>query len=138
MIFLQITHNYLRYLNGTIDAPLARCHRNRTRYKVVNINETGWGSEKIREATTNFSVIQKFQDFTFLKLFPLTGRTHQIRVHLSDYGNPVLGDRIYGKRHTFERLALHAYSLEFSHPITKNIIRSYSFFPKIFRAADSL
>jgi 23S rRNA pseudouridine1911/1915/1917 synthase len=87
----------------------------------------------VREAITEFSVIRQYRDFAFLKVFPLTGRTHQIRVHLSFYGNPVLGDTVYGKGHKFERLALHAYSLEFTHPITGNLLYSYSMFPGVFR-----
>ena len=72
-------------------------------------------------------------NFSFVKVFPHTGRTHQIRVHFSFSGNPILGDKIYGNSKSFERLALHAYSVEFHHPIYKNLITSYSTLPEIFR-----
>ncbi|NIM15382.1 MAG: RluA family pseudouridine synthase [Candidatus Aminicenantes bacterium] len=126
--YLALVSGGMRYRNGVIDAPIGRSLRDRTRFKVVD-NEQG------REAITEFSVIRYYpdRDFSFVKLFPHTGRTHQLRVHLSYYGNPILGDRVYGKHHTFKRLALHAYSLEFRHPITANIIQSYSVLPEIFR-----
>lgn len=126
--YLALVSGGMRYRNGVIDAPIGRSSRDRTRFKVV---EAGQG----REAITEFSVVRFYPDrnFSFVKLFPHTGRTHQLRVHLSHYGNPILGDRVYGKRHTFERLALHAYSLEFRHPHSGNVIQSFSVLPEIFR-----
>jgi 23S rRNA pseudouridine1911/1915/1917 synthase len=129
--YLALVAGHLRYRNGTIDAPIARSPRNRTKYKVVGVDDTA--AANAREAVTPFSVIREYRDFSLVKLFPLTGRTHQIRVHLSYYGNPILGDRFYGKGDTFERLALHAYSLECRHPITGQWIISYSPFPSVFR-----
>jgi 23S rRNA pseudouridine1911/1915/1917 synthase len=131
--YLALVHGRMRYRNGTIDAPIGRSHRHRTRYKVIEVGSSNAESIKAREAITEFSVIRQYQDFSLVKLFPLTGRTHQVRVHLSSYGNPILGDPVYGKGHTFERLALHAYSLEFTHPVTGNLIYSYSVFPGVFR-----
>ena len=131
--YLALVSGQVRYRNGTIDAPIARSPRNRTKFRVVMDNRGSIGREKVREAVTEFSVLRQFRDFAYVKVFPLTGRTHQIRVHLSYFGNPVLGDGVYGKAHTFERLALHAYSIEFYHPHTGNLISAYSPFPKIFR-----
>jgi 23S rRNA pseudouridine1911/1915/1917 synthase len=126
--YLALVSGGMRYRNGVINAPIDRSPRDRTRFKVV-------GDGQGREAVTEFSVIRCYpdRDFSFVKLFPHTGRTHQLRVHLSHYGNPILGDRVYGKSHTFERLALHAYSLEFRHPHSGNVIRSFSLLPEIFR-----
>jgi 23S rRNA pseudouridine1911/1915/1917 synthase len=131
--YLALVHGRVRYRNGTIDAGIYRDPRHRTRFKAVRPGEQPGGRVIVREAVTEFSVIRQYRDFAFLKVFPLTGRTHQVRVHLSFYGNPILGDPVYGKGHTFERLALHAYSLEFTHPITGNLIYSYSVFPEVFR-----
>ncbi|UCH96581.1 MAG: RluA family pseudouridine synthase [Candidatus Aminicenantes bacterium] len=134
--YLALVHGQVRYRNGTIDAPIGRSPRHRTRYKVIEAGSLAAEISKAREAITEFSVIRQYQDFSFVKLSPLTGRTHQLRVHLSYYGNPILGDTTYGKKgknRTFERLALHAYSLEFHHPITGNVIYSYSMFPEVFR-----
>jgi 23S rRNA pseudouridine1911/1915/1917 synthase len=130
--YLALVHGHMRYRNGTIDAPIARSPRNRTRFKVIDHPDAA-DMGNSREAVTEFSVIRQYRDFSLVKVFPLTGRTHQIRVHLSYYGNPVLGDRVYGKGHSLKRLALHAYSLEFRHPMTGNVISSYSVFPGVFR-----
>jgi 23S rRNA pseudouridine1911/1915/1917 synthase len=131
--YLALVQGQMRFKNGTIDAPLARSPRHRTRFQVVRPGE-GYGvREKAREAMTEFSVLRQYRDFSLVKLFPLTGRTHQVRVHLCYHGNPVLGDPIYGSAQSFERLALHAYSLEFRHPGSGNVMISYSVFPEVFR-----
>jgi 23S rRNA pseudouridine1911/1915/1917 synthase len=131
--YLALVHGRVRYRNGTIGAAIFRDPRHRTRFKAVRAGEQPGDMVNAREAVTEFSVIRQYRDFAFLKIFPHTGRTHQVRVHLSFYGNPILGDPVYGKGHTFERLALHAYSLEFTHPVTGNLIYSYSVFPEVFR-----
>jgi 23S rRNA-/tRNA-specific pseudouridylate synthase len=64
-------------------------------------------------------MLKEFKDFTLLEIKPVTGRTHQIRVHLSAAGHPVVGDDVYGRRkgnRRFPRLFLHAYRLAFTHP----------------------
>ncbi len=81
-------------------------------------------SEKmIKSAVTEYEVKKTFtrdgNEFSLLEVRPLTGRTHQIRVHLASIGHPVVGDDLYGRRkenHFAKRLMLHAYSLEFSLP----------------------
>ena len=86
-----------------------------------------------KEAITDYFVVREYHNFSLVRLMPRTGRTHQLRVHLSHYGSPILGDRVYGKGTSFERLALHAYGLEFCHPVTGHMIMSYSPFPPLFR-----
>jgi len=54
-----------------------------------------------------------------MALYPQTGRTHQLRVHMKHLGHPILGDEKYGQKVSFSRLALHAQSIGFMHPITK-------------------
>ena len=127
--YYALVSGSIRFKNGTIDAPIARSTRNRTRFKVVEGKE----AENAREAVTDYSVVHQFEKFCLVRLYPHTGRTHQLRVHLSHFGNPVLGDPIYGKGHPFERLALHAYSIEFRHPITGVLIESHSILPPVFR-----
>jgi 23S rRNA pseudouridine1911/1915/1917 synthase len=131
--YLALVQGQMRYRYGIIDAPIARSARHRTRFHVVDAGEEHRGKGKAREAVTEFSVLRAFQHFSLVKLSPLTGRTHQVRVHLCHYGNPVLGDPIYGRVQTFERLALHAYSLEFRHPHSGNMMLTYSVFPEVFR-----
>ncbi|MCP4215054.1 MAG: RluA family pseudouridine synthase [bacterium] len=129
--YLALASGRMRYRNGTIDEPLIRSPNNRTRF--VTTNWDNEAAEHAREAVTDYSVIKEYDGFSYVKLMPRTGRTHQLRVHLSHMGAPILGDRVYGKVETFERLALHAYSIEFVHPITDQIIKAYSPFPTVFR-----
>ncbi len=70
-----------------------------------------------REAITEYKVLERKNGFTYIELYPRTGRTNQLRVHLSWLGFPVLGDWLY-KGATAERLMLHARKLEFKYPLT--------------------
>lgn len=79
-------------------------------------------TKKPRAAETLYTVQKQFEEFTLLEIKPITGRTHQIRVHFSAAGHPLVGDTRYGHRkpvNTCPRLFLHACQLEFSHPETK-------------------
>ena len=118
--YLALVSGRMRYRNGTIDAPIARSLRNRTKFEVPRDDPGGHA----RDARTDFSVVYEFPEFSLVRLHPHTGRTHQLRVHLAYFGNPVLGDRLYGKESgkKFFRLALHACSLSFAHPGSGNWI----------------
>ena len=74
--------------------------------------------ENARKAKTFYMVLKRFRHSTLVALFPKTGRTHQLRVHMAHLGHPILGDDKYGKKENFPRLALHAQSLGFFHPGT--------------------
>jgi len=91
------------------------------------------GGLKSREAVTRVRVLERFKGFTLLRVFPETGRTHQIRVHLAALKHPVVGDLVYGRARNLPGsiapgiqgalimlpgFALHAYALEFKHPIS--------------------
>ncbi|MAF85530.1 MAG: RluA family pseudouridine synthase [Dehalococcoidales bacterium] len=96
--------------DGVIEAPIGRDPRNRKRMAVV---------AEGRQARTNYHVIKHVGDYTLLEVRPETGRTHQIRVHLSAIGYPVAGDKIYGvKSAQIPRLFLHAWRLGFKLPST--------------------
>ncbi len=70
-------------------------------------------------AITHFSVVKRYPSWTLMRVSLQTGKKHQIRVHLSENGHPVLGDERYGStKNPFHRLALHAYRLELIHPTT--------------------
>ncbi len=74
-----------------------------------------------KKAETFFQVQRAFHDTTLLEVKPVTGRTHQIRVHLAAAGHPVVGDPVYGRKReprTFPRIFLHAHTLSFLHPTT--------------------
>jgi 23S rRNA pseudouridine1911/1915/1917 synthase len=96
--------------SGLIEAPIGRDPRNRKRMAVVTVG---------REARTDYQVIRYIDHYTLLEVRPETGRTHQIRVHLSAIGYPVVGDATYGMKSTsLSRQFIHASRLGFRLPST--------------------
>ncbi len=76
------------------------------------------------EALTEFSVLKSNGDRSWLEARPLTGRTHQIRLHCLEKGHPILGDRVYGRPDPKQvPIALHAREIEFLHPITRRAVK---------------
>ena len=114
---------------GTIDAPLGRDRRQRTRRAVK-----GAGS---REARTHFEVIETLPADTLVHARLETGRTHQIRVHFAAIKHPVAGDPEYGARgrHGLGRQFLHASRLGFAHPRTEERLEFTSELPEDLREA---
>jgi len=97
-----------------IDKPIGRSEKDRKKMAVTMKNS--------KEAITDVEVIERFQTHTLIKCKLYTGRTHQIRVHLSSIGHPITGDTVYGakKQPLFDKgQLLHAYKLGFIHPSTK-------------------
>lgn len=83
-----------------------------------------------KEAITYIKVVKNYSKYTYIELKLETGRTHQIRVHLSSIFHPLLGDELYGgNKKMIDRCALHSYHINFIHPITKEIIDVYSNIP---------
>jgi tRNA pseudouridine32 synthase/23S rRNA pseudouridine746 synthase len=98
---------------GVIDLPLATDWENKPRQRVDNENG--------RHAKTEWEVIEREANATRVKLVPLTGRTHQLRVHMKALGHVILGDAFYADGEDFavaDRLQLHAAELGFTHPTT--------------------
>ncbi len=96
---------------GTIDVPIGRIAGGK-----IKASDVG------REAVTGYKVLERKNGFTYIELYPKTGRTNQLRVHLSWLGYPVLGDWLY-KGATANRLMLHARRIEFQHPLTGKMLR---------------
>ncbi len=97
--------------SGTIRLAIGRDPITKTRMS-TQIDPTG--SRKVRDATTHYEVEEYFDDAALVKVKPVTGRTHQIRVHLAAIGHPIIGDPVYGKKSKeIKRQALHAHSLAF-------------------------
>jgi len=103
---------------GTITLAIGRNPINRlkmTHFDPELIDSTGKiGNTKVRHAKTDYRVLEYFDDATLIEVKPTTGRTHQIRVHMTAIGHPIIGDQLYGKKSSFiDRQALHAQSLSF-------------------------
>ena len=111
----KVTKGYLALVTGTlspphgrIDAPIFRDTRHRKRMAVVPGG---------RESRTRYRVLERFDGYSMVEVYLETGRTHQIRVHLSHLGHPLLGDALYGRSSTLlDRHFLHAHHLGFQHP----------------------
>lgn len=101
---------------GVINQPIGR--HVKTRQKISSHTHKG------REAITEWEAVESLGPFTLLHITLRTGRTHQIRVHLSERGHPIVGDPVYGKKNasSFSRPALHAWKLGFVHPVTEKQI----------------
>jgi RluA family pseudouridine synthase len=107
-VYLALTTGQVTPDHGEVRAPIGRDRRNRKRMAVV---------EGGRESATKYEVLEHVGGCSLLKVFPETGRTHQIRVHLASIGHPLFGDKLYGKSNPLlSRQFLHASQLGFVHP----------------------
>jgi len=129
--YLAIVHGTPQLSADRVSAPLGIHPRIRERYAIRP--EIG------KEAITFYEVLEEFRGFSLLRLMPRTGRTHQIRVHLSYMKHPIVADDMYGGRLVYQwqladaepvpqepiinRLALHAWTLEFKHPTTGEMMK---------------
>ena len=109
----SIVHGRLKEDEGTIDKPIGRHPIDRKKMSVHCTNG--------REAVTHYRVLKRFQQFTYIECQLETGRTHQIRVHMSSIGHPILGDQVYGPAkcpYKLQGQTLHAKVLGITHPTT--------------------
>lgn len=122
-VYHAIVTGHFGQSEGTVDAPIARHPTNRKKMAVISGG---------REAVTHYKAIEELAGFTYAKMELETGRTHQIRVHMSHIGHPIMGDTVYGGGKTlFEKnhkalidgQMLHAKELSFPHPRTKELVR---------------
>ena len=119
-IFASI--NTFRNIEGTITAPISR--------KENSIIERKVDKEGVPSKTI-FKVLEKYLDYSLVEFILETGRTHQIRVHTSFIGHPLLGDSLYGNSSSLiNRQALHSYFISFVHPITGYQLEVKSEFPE--------
>jgi 23S rRNA pseudouridine1911/1915/1917 synthase len=124
--YLALVHGSVAAAVGRIEAPIGRDPKHRTRMAVVPDG---------RAATTGYRVRERFAGWTLLELDLVTGRTHQIRVHLEAIGHPVAGDPVYGTGTSrrgpagLERLFLHSWRLELTSPSSGRLIRAEAALP---------
>ncbi|MFC7784933.1 RluA family pseudouridine synthase [Rossellomorea sp. GCM10028870] len=104
-----LVHGRLKQKNGTISEPIGRDRHHNTRRRV---------SPSGKDAVTHYKVLEYKNTYTLVEVQLDTGRTHQIRVHMSHIGHPLVGDTLYGGKPIFKRQALHAARISFLHPLT--------------------
>lgn len=120
--YYALVHGKLTNKQGKINAPIGRAKDSIILHEV---NPQG------KYALTNYRVLKEFQDYSLVELWLETGRTHQIRVHMSYLQHSLLGDDLYGgKLNLIHRQALHAYKIKFIHPFTNQELQFTSPLPK--------
>lgn len=121
-----VVYGNLKNDNGTVDAPIARHPIKRKQMAIVADG---------KNAVTHYTVLERFGEFTHVRLRLETGRTHQIRVHMASLGHPVAGDDVYGPKRVITKLGgqcLHARKIGFIHPKTHNYMEFTSDLPDYF------
>jgi len=108
--YIAVVSGKMKKDDGVINEPIGRSIRDR---KKMTVAKSGG-----REAITRYSVIKIMGDKTIVELYPRTGRTHQLRVHLAHIGHPIVGDKIYNPKKSKSGMMLHAKKIGFAHPST--------------------
>ncbi len=127
--YVALVRGVIKENHGTINMPIGRDSKDRQKMAVTRVNS--------KEAITHFDVLQRFENNTLVECHLLTGRTHQIRVHLSYIGHPVEGDPLYGGRN-YKKLydggqLLTATKLKLIHPRTKKEMEFQTELPSYFQ-----
>lgn len=123
-----VVYGDVKQESGTVSAPIGRHATDRKKMAVTARNS--------RDAVTHFQVIERFGQFTHLRLTLETGRTHQIRVHMAYIGHPVAGDPVYGPKKVITSLGgqcLHAKLIGFIHPVSGQYLEIDSALPEYFK-----
>lgn len=125
-VYVALVWGVINNDTGTIDAPIGRDIHDRKKMAVCDVNS--------KTAITHFKVLERYNDATLIELKLETGRTHQIRVHMNYIGHPVVNDPVYGRRKIIDATGqcLHAKTLGFVHPKTKQYMEFTSELPKCF------
>ena len=131
--YVGIVHGNTKFLSGKIDLPIGRDPKNRKKMAVTDKNS--------KNAVTYYEVIEFYERYSYMKFSLETGRTHQIRVHMSNMGHPLAGDNIYGAKNDPDFLngqCLHARKIKFKHPVTGEMLEFSSELPEYFKKFISI
>ena len=110
--YVGIIHGHMKSPKGTINLPIGRDPKNRQRMTVIYKNS--------KDAVTHYETLKTSDKYSLMKFNLETGRTHQIRVHMSHFGCPLVGDTLYGSKISDDNIqgqCLHSRTIEFVHPI---------------------
>ena len=127
--YLAILKGKLNKTEGKVVTQIGRDKNDRKKMTVIDDITKG------KNAITNYKVVSQNNLFTLVKVNIETGRTHQIRVHMRHLGYPILGDSVYGRKDNEKRQMLHAYKLEFLHPVTGHQMEFTGEIPEDFQKA---
>ena len=126
--YLAVCNGFFEKKSGTINLPIARKENSIIERRI---------SENGQTAITHYEVLKKFDKYSLVKCSLETGRTHQIRVHMSAIGHPLLGDSLYGSiSNLINRQALHCFNLQFIHPVYNNDLNFWGDLPNDFKIFD--
>lgn len=125
--YLAVVSGHVEFEEGHVSEPIGRHPKAQRKMAVLR-------SVRAKDAQTRYRVLKRFRHATLLEVKLLTGRTHQIRVHMAHLGNPVIGDELYGTRGIFSRHALHACRIQFVHPKSGKLMKFESPPPADFEA----
>ncbi len=126
--YYALVHGNIKEDSGTIDAPIGRDEKDRKKMTITQKNS--------RNAVTHYYVMERYGRYTFIRCRLETGRTHQIRVHMSKNGHPIVGDKTYGiKKEDFKLSGqlLHACRVGYVHPVTNEYMEFWRDVPEYFR-----
>ncbi len=127
--YYALVHGVIKEDEGTVDAPIGRHPADRKKMAIERKNG--------KEAVTHYKVLQRYKGYTLIECRLETGRTHQIRVHMSSLGHPLVGDVVYGPGKcpfSLQGQTLHAYVLGFVHPRTETYMEFQAPLPDYFSA----
>lgn len=125
--YVALVRGRIKENEATIDMPIGRSKKDR---KKMTVDKNG------KKAITHIKVIKKYKNYTYIEINIETGRTHQIRVHMSEIGYPIVGDMVYSNgKNPFgvEGQMLHAKNIEFIHPTTKDNVSFEAEVPEYFK-----
>ncbi len=110
-VYRAVVEGVMKEDTGVVEGEIGRHPQERQKMALVAKNG--------RHSLSRFKVIERLAGFTYVEVYPRTGRTHQIRVHLRHIGHPIVGDELYGRhaKRLAERPLLHAYRIAFDHPV---------------------